>query len=305
MKKIFYCWQSDLKRQKEVLEESLNRVITKLNEEINSDFTLDQDTKNTITSDNVTRTVLQKIKESSLFIADISIVHSWFKKAYVNQNVMFELGFALKKLGTEKIILLFNKKSGNHRKLPFDIMMMKHLEFSTKAIEPFENDLYNILKEKYEKCNFREIYDDWDQHDITCINRILQDIPPKFDERLDILLLNQRRYRRNELDDIHDIPDKITDDSNHLINLELRYLVKKMGQAFSSLGYTIASKFAPDRANTQLQVLDSPADNDLSYQKTYYDYLNRELPEAINNAAKAYADLSHRCTELFGSWKTV
>ena len=73
-----------------------------------------------------------------------------------------------------------------------------------------------------------------------------------------------------------------------------------MGEAFSDLGWKIAGRFAPARDDITYQVLDRPLDNDEKAIAQYYDYLNKELPEAIKNAFVAYTNLCHKRTELFG-----
>ena len=77
-------------------------------------------------------------------------------------------------------------------------------------------------------------------------------------------------------------------------------LAEKMGEAFSDLGWKIAGRFAPARDDITYQVLDRPLDNDEKAIAQYYDYLNKELPEAIKNAFVAYTNLCHKRTELFG-----
>jgi len=260
----------------------------------------DRDTKNKSGAVNIADTILKKISNCSIFIADVSFVkNNWFAKNIVNQNVLFELGYAVKKLGYEKIILIFNIERGKIEDLPFDIRQLRILSFSPKKQKKLENDIYASLKLIYENCDFQNKYDNWEQHDIEVLKRLLEDIPSNFGKRLESVLLSHRRYRCSELDYIHDLEEKISDNGNYLINSELRTLADNLKASFSTLGYKIASRFAPDRNDSSYQVLDRPLFND-EYQNQYYNYLTNELPIAIQNAVDAYNNLCHKRTELFG-----
>jgi len=71
----------------------------------------------------ISATILTKIDNSSMMIADVSIVNPTSRKARMmpNPNVMYELGYAVKTLGEENIILVADKATTDTAKLPFDI----------------------------------------------------------------------------------------------------------------------------------------------------------------------------------------
>lgn len=77
-------------------------------------------------------------------------------------------------------------------------------------------------------------------------------------------------------------------------------MLKKWEKFFLTWDGKIAGRFAPARDDITYQVLDRPLGNDEKARNQYYDYLTKELPEAINNAFVAYTNLCHKRTELFG-----
>lgn len=298
---VFYSWQSDIPKQKNILENAIRKALKKLQKSDSLDMDFDRDTKGNSGAVNIADTILQKISNCSIFIADISFVRNdMFVCNLVNQNVLFELGYAIKRLGYERVILLFNRDKGKIEKLPFDVRQLRILSFTSKKQKELEDDIYKSLKTIYENCDFRIIYDNWEQHDIDALQRILCDIPKKFGEKLDKMLLTNRRYELSALDYIHDLEEKVVANENYLINTELRELAEILKTNFSSLGYKIASRFAPDRKDSKYQVLDRPSPLDTAHQEQYYNYLTTELPQAINATVEAYNNLCHKRTELFG-----
>ena len=299
---VFYSWESDIPKQKSLIEHAIKGALKRLKKDDILDMDFDRDTKNKPGAIKIEETILQKISNCSIFIADISFVKNrWFVRNIVNQNVLFELGYAVKKLGYEKIILLFNTERGKEEDLPFDINHSRVLSFSPKKKKELGDDIYKSLKLIYETCDFRTIYEGWEKHDIDVLERILSDIPEKFDELLNSKLIQNRRCKSSELDYIHRLVERVDSNKNHLINLELRELADDLKTAFSNLHYKIAHQFAPDLNDSTYLVLDRPSYNDNGeYKEQYYNYLGTELPQSIQSAKDAYDKLCHRRTELFG-----
>ena len=293
---VFYSWESEIPQQKNIIEQAIKKALKRLKKDDALDMDFDRDTKNVPGAVNIINTILQKIRNCSIFIADVSFVENCF----VNQNVLFELGYAVKKLGESKIILVFNKDKGNIEQLPFDILQLRILRFSSQNREELERDIYKALKEIYEKCDFKTLYDDWDKHDIDALERILNDIPKHFDQQLELKLLQHRRFESGELDYLFKLQEKIADNKNYLIDPELRKLTENLKAAFLALTYEISCKFAPDLKNSEYLVLDRPTHKDKEYQEQYYNYLTIVLPKAIQSAVDSYNELCHKRTELFG-----
>lgn len=119
--KIFYSWQSDLPNNKSrnVIQSAIEKAVRLLKDTI--EIEADRDTKGVTGSPNIESVIFQKIDESDLFIADLSVVTSYEGKNVPNPNVLVELGYAVGKLGWERIICFANTEFGDLEHLPFDI----------------------------------------------------------------------------------------------------------------------------------------------------------------------------------------
>ncbi|MEZ4959198.1 MAG: hypothetical protein R2830_05220 [Saprospiraceae bacterium] len=123
-KTIFYSWQDNLGHEtnRKFIEEILNAVIEDFEKELKYKLTLDQATREKPGIPDIVDTILSKIDKTNFFIADITTVCKDSKERnFPNSNVLIELGYAIKSIGTENIICLFNSAFGELDKLPFDI----------------------------------------------------------------------------------------------------------------------------------------------------------------------------------------
>lgn len=123
-KLIFYSWQDNLSNDtnRKFIEDILNEVISEFNKEITQKLILDQATRDLPGIPDIVQSILRKIDQSNFFVADITTVCKDDKERnFPNSNVLFELGYAIKCLGSENIICLFNSAYGELGKLPFDI----------------------------------------------------------------------------------------------------------------------------------------------------------------------------------------
>ena len=135
---IFYSWQSDSdnKYNRNFIENSIKQAVKELNrEDTNSDYLIDRDTKNIPGMPSIEDTIIEKINISDVFIADVSIINPESvrlrdERPVSNPNVLFELGYAMCKLGAESIIGIFNNFSGNIEQLPFDIRQKRIIQYS-------------------------------------------------------------------------------------------------------------------------------------------------------------------------------
>lgn len=136
-KKIFYSWQSDLPN-------STNRALIgdaaeKAAKTIRSDGSLEiepvvvRDTQGHAGAPNIAETILSQIDTSDIFLADVSFIGKLNKRLAPNPNVLVELGYAMKRLGRSKIILVMNTAMGSPDKLPFDLKMLRVVTYSATA----------------------------------------------------------------------------------------------------------------------------------------------------------------------------
>ncbi len=131
---IFYSWQSDLpgKYSRNFIEDCIKKAINNIHnsDEYNIELTLERDTKNTPGTPDIANTIFDKIRESHIFICDISIINSnTTGKKTPNPNVLLELGYAASVLGWENVVCLFNEEYAKIEELPFDLKFRRHLSY--------------------------------------------------------------------------------------------------------------------------------------------------------------------------------
>jgi hypothetical protein len=127
--KIFWSWQSDTPQAtgRHFVRAALDAAATRLAEcpglEDAERPEVDSDTSNVPGSPPIAETILRKIRDCAVFVADVTPVgQTPGGKKLVNPNVMIELGYALGTIGHERIILVMNQGEGAGLKsLPFDL----------------------------------------------------------------------------------------------------------------------------------------------------------------------------------------
>lgn len=133
MKKIvFYSWQSDLPNgtNRTLIGNALNDAAKEIQtEETDIEPVIDRDTQGVSGAPNIATAIFQKIDSADIFVADVSVIGTVKKRAMPNPNVLVELGYSLKALGHERIILVFNTAFGKVEKLPFDLRMHRTLTY--------------------------------------------------------------------------------------------------------------------------------------------------------------------------------
>jgi hypothetical protein len=127
--KIFWSWQSDSPGNigRHFVREALETTLTELNQELQiheSDrLELDHDRKGVAGSPDLVATILKKIDESDVFIADVTPVGKNIEtdRPLLNSNVAIELGYALAKLSDARLLMVLNTHFGERESLPFDL----------------------------------------------------------------------------------------------------------------------------------------------------------------------------------------
>ncbi|QOJ31418.1 MAG: hypothetical protein HRU81_04505 [Gammaproteobacteria bacterium] len=171
--KIFWSWQSDYspKTCRHFIRESLVDAITQVAEEISVDDAdrpeIDHDTKGERGMADIATTILNKIENAAVFVADLTpIARSPEGKWLPNPNVMIELGWAMHRPGWERVIGILNMAGGAKvEDLPFDIRQRRVVTFvlndaadkSTRAA--VRSKLVSELKEAL-RINLEERLDD-------------------------------------------------------------------------------------------------------------------------------------------------
>lgn len=129
---IFLSWQHDTLPKnghyflKSVLEEVCRSIQSDTAiAEAERDVVPDSDTTGVPGQPHIVDAILKKIDAASIFIADLTYTgRTWDDKKYTpNANVLLEYGWALKSLGSSRVISLMNVAYGGPEKhpLPFDL----------------------------------------------------------------------------------------------------------------------------------------------------------------------------------------
>lgn len=123
---VFYSWQSDKPRAigmnfvQEALQAALQNIET--DNSLNIEVSLDRDTQGVPGVPIIGETILSKIDKCGIFLADVSITtEATASKPSPNPNVLIELGYAVARVGWERMICVMNTAFGEPKCLPFDL----------------------------------------------------------------------------------------------------------------------------------------------------------------------------------------
>lgn len=126
--KIFYSWQSDTPNNvgKAFIREALDIAVAEVQEILDLDDAarpiVDQDTAGVMGSPAVADTILSKIDEARVVVADVTLTGGTDEgKRLINSNVAIELGYALGVHGDIVLLKIMNTHYGAASDLPFDL----------------------------------------------------------------------------------------------------------------------------------------------------------------------------------------
>lgn len=181
--RIFYSWQSDLPKETntQLIREALRLASIRIESERKEvHIIIDEATRDMPGSPNIPQTILNKIRQSDAFVADITTINKDRKpeqRAVPNPNVAVELGYALAHVGWGRIVMLFNKEHGAFpNDVPFDIdrQRVSDYHFATPSQEePAKKENKKRLQE-IKKPIFDLVYD--------AINAIIEHNPSRPDQ---------------------------------------------------------------------------------------------------------------------------
>lgn len=131
---VFYSWQSDSPNAcnrgliQTALEEAAIAITA--DDTVAIEPVVDRDTQDVPGAPDITSTIFAKIAAADVFVSDVSITtRGKGKRPTPNPNVLIELGYALRALGHERIILVFNRAFGKLEELPFDLRTRRVLTY--------------------------------------------------------------------------------------------------------------------------------------------------------------------------------
>jgi hypothetical protein len=173
MTKVFWSWQSDRPGKtgrhfvRDALQDAISAIMADGNlEESQRDLHLDHDRKGASGSPDLARLILDKIKASTIFVADVTNIGQSDEagdnaqpKSLMNPNVAIELGYALATIGDAGLLMVMNEAYGGRRTLPFDLSHKAGpIFYNLKAnatkpeIESAKKALVQKLKEAIHEC---------------------------------------------------------------------------------------------------------------------------------------------------------
>jgi hypothetical protein len=126
---VFYSWQSDLPNATNrgfigsALEKAVKRI--RRDDTLKVVPVVERDTLNLSGSPDIAQAIFRKIEQSSAFVADVSLINSQEGRPTPNPNVLLELGYAFRHLGSECVLMLFNTAYGRIEQLPFDLRLKR------------------------------------------------------------------------------------------------------------------------------------------------------------------------------------
>jgi hypothetical protein len=177
---VFYSWQSDLPNSENrgFIQDALKVAANKITADntIDVEPVIDRDTKGVSGTPDIASTIFSKISTADVFVADVSIINNGKDcRPTPNPNVLIELGYAIKTVGYERMILVFNEAYGKIEDLPFDLRSRRIATYNfskNKGNGKEKTELQNKLKDAI-VASLKSIPDkEIDNTSIQCVDAI-------------------------------------------------------------------------------------------------------------------------------------
>lgn len=184
---VFYSWQSDLpnKFNRNLIECATRKAVKSADKKHPYTFVFDKDTRKEPGSPDIKQTILKKISLCQFMVADVSLVNRQDEgRMTPNPNVLFELGYAVHRLGWERIILIYNTSYGRVEELPFDL-------------RPHRPILYELGEIQETKPNFKDLRK-------NCVSHFTKTIEATID-----LVLSKPGFKLIHSNDYEELSDEI------------------------------------------------------------------------------------------------
>ena len=132
--KVFYSWQSDLPNatNRGFIEKSLETALKSIrnDDSLEIEPVIDRDTWGLPGIPDIAESILDKIEQCQIFVCDVSFINQGHSSRLTpNPNVLVELGYALRSLGSERVIMVMNSAFGKPELLPFDLKMKRVISY--------------------------------------------------------------------------------------------------------------------------------------------------------------------------------
>lgn len=122
---VFYSWQSSRpnRTNRGLIQAALERATKRLiaNDSVRVEPVIDRDTAGCTGAPDIAAAIFRKIDECTVFVADVTPVHTVDGRSVPNPNVLIELGYAACAVGWDRVIMVVNVAFGRPEELPFDL----------------------------------------------------------------------------------------------------------------------------------------------------------------------------------------
>lgn len=147
---VFYSWQSESsKTNRTLIGDALERAIKEIGNDpdVLVEPVIDRDTAGVPGSPDIAATIFDKIEGASLFVADVSLVIGSGERRSPNPNVLIELGYAVRALGWDRVVVVANTVFGDVEALPFDLRHRRISKYEMAAEDKPANARNNLASQ--------------------------------------------------------------------------------------------------------------------------------------------------------------
>lgn len=150
---VFFAWQLDTPSNlnKNFIWRALQEATIELADHFQPELAPrpEKDTEGVSGNPNIVETIFRRIRECSIFIADLTFVAEMPNgKKTPNPNVLLELGYATRCIGWNRTILVMNSTAGGGSDLPFDMSQHRWpIEYKLTENTQVRDKRYLCLKE--------------------------------------------------------------------------------------------------------------------------------------------------------------
>jgi hypothetical protein len=130
---IFYSWQSDHPATRSFVRAALGLAADRADARVEDSIRVDSGTQGIAGTAAIADSIFKKIDDAAVFVADVTFIGTSEKKSdhgdlkrLPSPNVLVELGYAIARLGWERIILVMNIEFGPAELLPFDLRSRRY-----------------------------------------------------------------------------------------------------------------------------------------------------------------------------------
>ncbi len=313
--RVFYSWQSDCPNNtnRSFIEKALKDAIKEIRKDdsIKVEPVIDRDTAGVPGSPDITETIFSKIEASSIFVCDVSIINKG-KKTSPNPNVLIELGYAIRVLGWNRIIMIMNTEYGEPSVLPFDLRSKRVLTYSIKdnvtekaptreklkkkLVEALELIFKNegIRSDLIEKINVAPDYKKAD-------SRLFAEFKEVLPSNGSIGFINEQNmagfsWPKKKLDDLKDFYYKWNNAEYEFLDSELESLRRCLYELIGDYLEQIATNTFP--AN-DLEYQTVPPEWETEYPKRFSKVVN-ELHKTAKLIVETHQELIRKARKKFG-----